>query len=159
MWCGNIIEFLEKSPNNILTLDNFLHFDLALCLNKVHELATLVWKSWVIHTYILTYYHLIFNSKTLSLYSCKHFSNTFFTTTFLSWEKYSDVVWYTLTNHQIQSIVGTELFSFNSRSVHIRERNFGHFSKKIRSWMWMELQSLFPCELNENLCSYFQFFL
>ena len=28
-----------------------------------------------------------------------------------------------------QSIVGTELFPFNSRSVHVHERNFGHFFK------------------------------
>ena len=32
-----------------------------------------------------------------------------------------------------QSIVGTELFLFNSHSVHVRERNFGHFSMEIRS--------------------------
>ena len=30
---------------------------------------------------------------------------------------------------KMQSIVGTELFPFNSRSVHIHERNFGHFFK------------------------------
>ena len=32
-------------------------------------------------------------------------------------------------SRNIQSIVGTELFPFNSRSVHVHERNFGHFFK------------------------------
>ena len=52
-----------------------------------------------------------------------------------------------------QSIVGTELFSFNSRSVHVRERNFGHFFKgnsvmnvngtSVTFSQWTECKSLF----------------
>ena len=52
-----------------------------------------------------------------------------------------------------QSIVGTELFSFNSRSVHVHERNFGHFFKGnsvmnvngtlVTFSQWTECKSLF----------------
>ena len=52
-----------------------------------------------------------------------------------------------------QSIVGTELFPFNSRSVHIHERNFGHFFKGnsvmnvngtlVTFSQWTECKSLF----------------
>ena len=52
-----------------------------------------------------------------------------------------------------QSIVGTELFSFNSCSVHVRERNFGHFFKgnsvmnvngtSVTFSQWTECKSLF----------------
>ena len=52
-----------------------------------------------------------------------------------------------------QSIVGTELFPFNSRSVHIHERNFGHFFKgnlvmnvngtSVTFSQWTERKSLF----------------
>ena len=52
-----------------------------------------------------------------------------------------------------QSIVGTELFPFNSRSVHVHERNFGHFFKGnsvmnvngtlVTFSQWTECKSLF----------------
>ena len=52
-----------------------------------------------------------------------------------------------------QSIVGTELFPFNSRSVHVHERNFGHFFKgnsvmnvngtSVTFSQWTECKSLF----------------
>ena len=58
---------------------------------------------------------------------------------------------YTFWNNQ--SIVGTELFPFNSRSVHVHERNFGHFFKGnsvmnmngtlVTFSQWTECKSLF----------------
>ena len=56
-------------------------------------------------------------------------------------------------NELEQSIVGTELFPFNSRSVHVHERNFGHFFKGnsvmnvngtlVTFSQWTECKSLF----------------
>ena len=60
---------------------------------------------------------------------------------------------YTRDHANYQSIVGTELFPFNSRSVHVHERNFGHFFKGnsvmnvngtlVTFSQWTECKSLF----------------
>ena len=64
-----------------------------------------------------------------------------------------DCIWSSSSPSPSQSIVGTELFPFNSRSVHVHERNFGHFFKgnsvmnvngtSVTFSQWTERKSLF----------------